>query len=197
MHHSPSPSSIVGRRTRADPPTYSAVFNANNPFIMKSFLDVDPKKDLAPGLDLNVYGAVHFAQAVIPLLLAGGGGSLIFSGATAALRGGNKLSAFSPSKFALRSLSQSLAREFGPQGVHVAHTILDGLIDTPAMHKRFGKGEEGKVSFKGCEECARTDLGVRQRLTPESIAAAYVYLAQQPKDCWTQELDMRPYSETW
>lgn len=82
----------------------AAVFNANNPFLMRPFLDLT-EDDLKPGLDLNVYGAFNFSQKVIPLLLEAGGGSLIFSGATAALRGGAKLAAFSPSKFALRSLS--------------------------------------------------------------------------------------------
>lgn len=73
---------------------------------MKPFLELT-EDDLKPGLDLNVYGAFTFSQQVIPLLLEAGGGSLIFSGATAALRGGAKLAAFSPSKFALRSLSKS------------------------------------------------------------------------------------------
>lgn len=79
-------------------------------------------------------------------MLEGQGGTLLFSGATAAMRGGAKLAAFAPSKFALRALSQSLAREFGPQGIHVAHVILDGLIDTPVIRERFGEGTDGKVS---------------------------------------------------
>lgn len=127
------------------------MFNANNPFLMKPFLELTPD-DLKPGLDLNVYGAFTFSQQVIPLLLEAGGGSLIFSGATAALRGGAKLAAFSPSKFALRSLStssssssraspnaelllagQTIAREFGPQGVHSAHVILDGELQIQAL----------------------------------------------------------------
>lgn len=79
------------------------------------------------------------------MLKAGGGGSLLFSGATAAVRGGAKFAAFAPSKFALRGLSQSLAREFGPQGVHVAHIILDGLIDTERVRGMMGEGKEGSV----------------------------------------------------
>ncbi|KAM0792450.1 hypothetical protein ACM66B_005127 [Microbotryomycetes sp. NB124-2] len=155
-----------------------AVFNANNPFIMKPFLELKDS-DLKPGLDLNVYGAFYFSQKVIPLLLESGGGTLLFSGATAALKGSSKFAAFAPAKFALRGLSQNLAREFGPQGVHVVHVILDGLIDTPAIRERMGEGEPGK------------------RLTPEGIAEAYVYLAQQPSATWSQELDLRPSSENW
>ncbi|KAK4053061.1 hypothetical protein OIV83_001796 [Microbotryomycetes sp. JL201] len=155
-----------------------AIFNANNPFIMKPFLELTAK-DLAPGLDLNVYGAFSFAQKVLPLLLEAGGGTLLFSGATAAIKGSAQFAAFAPAKFALRGLSQNLAREFGPQGVHVAHIILDGLIDTPAIRQRRGEGEPGK------------------RMTPESIADAYVYLASQDRSAWTQELDLRPSSENW
>ena len=111
---------------------------------MKPFMDLK-SSDLKAGVDLNFFGAFSFSQQVIPRLIEAGGGSLLFSGATGAIKGSAKLAAFSPSKAALRSLSQSLAREFGPQGVHVAHVILDGLIDTPIMAERFGKGEEGKV----------------------------------------------------
>jgi hypothetical protein len=138
---------------------------------------------------------------------------------------------------------QSLAREFGPQGIHVAHTILDGenlplpryecqeaicvthpgFIDTPALRERFGEADgEGTVSPPLCPmSCFPPALkfSLAQRLSPESIAAAYVYLSQQDKSCWTQgepvrnsprpgfsltrllciilELDLRPYTETF
>ena len=83
---------------------------------------------------------------MIPLLLKQGG-TLIFSGATMSLRGGAKFSAQSPGMFARRALSQSLAREFGPQGVHVAHVILDGLVDTPRNKDAMGhEGEADSVS---------------------------------------------------
>ncbi|KAK4058578.1 hypothetical protein OIO90_000022 [Microbotryomycetes sp. JL221] len=158
----------------------TAIFNVNNPFIMKPFLDLT-MNDLKPGLDINVYGAFHFSQTVIPLLLEskGGGGTLIFSGATASLKGSSNFVAFSPSKFALRGLSQSLAREFGPKGVHVCHVVLDGLIDTPLIIDKMGSSQHGK------------------RLTPKGIADAYVYLASQTKDSWTHELDLRPNEEKW
>ena len=83
-------------------------------------------------------GAVIAAQAVIPHMAARQHGMIILSGATAGLRGGANFSAFASAKFALRGLAQSLAREYGPKGVHVAHVVLDGLIDEPQTDQRFG-----------------------------------------------------------
>ncbi|GAA5945110.1 uncharacterized protein JCM15063_006522 [Sporobolomyces koalae] len=160
-----------------------AFFNATNPFIVKPFLDLS-KRDLEPGLDLNVYGAFYFSQQVIPELLKAAqdsqqGAFLCFSGATGALKGSAKFAAFSPAKFALRGLSQSLAREFGPQGIHVSHAIIDGLIDTERVKGFVGEGEPGS------------------RLNPDSIADSLLFLSKQPKDCWTHELDLRPGVEKW
>ncbi|GAA6062037.1 hypothetical protein JCM10212_005022 [Sporobolomyces blumeae] len=155
-----------------------AFFNATNPFIVKPFLELEPK-DLKPGLDLNVYGAFYFSKKAVPLLLDNGGGFLCFSGATAALKGSAKFAAFAPAKFALRGMAQSLAREFGPQGVHVSHVILDGLIDTDRVKGFAGQGEPGT------------------RMSPDSIAESLLYLSKQPKDCWTHELDLRPSAEKW
>ncbi|KAI5480955.1 short-chain dehydrogenase/reductase SDR family protein [Pseudohyphozyma bogoriensis] len=154
-----------------------AVFNVNAPFVLKPFLELSDK-EMTTGIDLNIMGAFHFSQQVLPLMLEHKtGGTLIFTGATASLKGGAKFAAFAPSKFALRGLSQNLAREFGPQGVHVAHSIIDGLIDTSAVAKFAGEGAEAS------------------RISPEAIANAYVYLAQQDKSAWTQEIDLRPFAE--
>lgn len=110
-------------------------------------------------------------------------GTIIFTGATASLRGGNGFAAFASAKFALRGLAQSMARELGPQGIHVAHSIIDGAIDTdfirqnfPAMYAR--KEQEGI-------------------LNPDHIAEQYWQLHCQPRDCWTHELDLRPWMETF
>jgi NAD(P)-dependent dehydrogenase (short-subunit alcohol dehydrogenase family) len=103
---------------------------------------------------------------------------LLFTGATGSLRGGALFSAFASSKFALRALAQSLAREFGPQGVHVSHVIIDAVIDTPATAAwKIGNGEKDS------------------KISPESIAESYWFLHNQPKDSWTQEMDLRPYQE--
>lgn len=104
-----------------------AVFNANSPFIVKPFLDLS-LDDVKASVDVNCMGAFHFAQASLPMMLDDGG-TLILTGATASLKGSARFAAFAPGKFALRGLAQSLAREFSPCGIHVAHTIVDGLVE--------------------------------------------------------------------
>lgn len=112
-----------------------------------------------------------------------GRGTIIFTGATASLRGGSGFSAFSGAKGALRMLAQSMARELGPQGIHVAHTIIDGAIDTDFIKDRHPDFDNAKAQ----------DL----ILNPEAIAANYVMLHKQPKSAWTHELDLRPWGERW
>ena len=112
-----------------------------------------------------------------------GRGTIIFTGATASLRGGAGFSAFSGAKGALRMLAQSMARELGPQGVHVAHTIIDGAIDTEFIKGRHPDFDHAKAA----------DL----ILNPDAIAANYVMLHRQPKSAWTHELDLRPWGEKW
>ena len=112
-----------------------------------------------------------------------GRGSILFTGATASLRGGVGFSAFAGAKHALRALAQSMSRELSPQGIHVAHVVIDGAIDTPWIRENFGEL-------------------IKQRppdglLSPESIADNYWLLHQQPRDAWTFELDLRPFDERW
>ena len=110
-----------------------------------------------------------------------GRGTIIFTGATASLRGGPGFSAFAGAKFALRALAQSMARELGPQGIHVAHPIIDGAIDTAFIRDNFPD------RYKLKEED-----GI---LNPEHIADAYWHLHTQPRSAWTHELDLRPWTE--
>jgi NAD(P)-dependent dehydrogenase (short-subunit alcohol dehydrogenase family) len=112
-----------------------------------------------------------------------GQGSIFFTGATASLRGSNGFSAFASAKFALRALAQSMARELGPQGIHVAHLVIDGAIDTAFIAENFPE----RYAMKAQD-------GI---LDPEAIAATYWSLHQQPRNAWTHELDLRPWSETW
>jgi len=112
-----------------------------------------------------------------------GRGTILFTGATASLRGAAGFSAFAGGKAALRALAQSMARELGPQGVHVAHVIIDGLIDTAFSRTNFAD----RVAAAGPE-------GI---LNPDHIAEAYWWLHQQPRDAWTFELDLRPSAEKW
>lgn len=110
-------------------------------------------------------------------------GTIIFTGATASLRGGNGFSAFASAKFALRALAQSMARELGPQGIHVAHSIIDGAIDTDFIRENF----PDRYALKA-------EDGI---LNPDHIAEQYLQLHQQPRDAWTHELDLRPWLETF
>ncbi len=112
-----------------------------------------------------------------------GRGTVLFTGATASLRGGAGFSAFASAKHGLRALAQSMARELGPQGIHVAHTIIDGAIDTAWIRENFP------------DMYARKDQdGI---LNPDHIAEAYWMLHCQPRDAWTHELDLRPWMEKW
>jgi NAD(P)-dependent dehydrogenase (short-subunit alcohol dehydrogenase family) len=110
-------------------------------------------------------------------------GSILFTGATASLRGGAGFAAFAGGKAALRALAQSMARELGPQGLHVAHVVIDGLIDTAFAREHFAQ----RVAAAG-------PGGI---LDPGHIAEAYWWLHHQPRDAWTFELDLRPSVETW
>ncbi len=113
-------------------------------------------------------------------------GSIFFTGATASLRGGKGYCAFAGGKFALRALAQSLARELGPKNIHVAHLVIDGGVDTLWVRDRI------RNSGRDPEALPPATL-----LEPASIAEAYWMLHQQPRDGWTQELDLRPWAEPW
>ncbi|MFN3626385.1 SDR family oxidoreductase [Parvibaculum sp.] len=112
-----------------------------------------------------------------------GRGTIIFTGATASLRGGPGFAAFAGAKFALRALAQSMARELGPKGIHVAHPIIDGAIDTAFIRDNF----PARYALKEQD-------GI---LNPEHIAEAYWQIHMQPRDAWTHELDLRPWMETF
>lgn len=117
------------------------------------------------------------------VMLTRGRGTLLFTGATASVRGAAGFAAFAGGKAALRALAQSMARELGPKGIHVAHVIIDGLIDTAFARENFTQ----RVA----------DAGPDGILNPEHIAQAYWWLHQQPRDAWTFELDLRPSVERW
>ena len=108
-------------------------------------------------------------------------GSIFFTGATASMRGGSGFSAFASAKFALRAVSQSMARELGPQGIHVAHFIIDGAIDTAFIKENF----PDRYALKEKD-------GILQ---PDAIADAYWFVHTQHRSAWTHELDLRPYME--
>ena len=117
------------------------------------------------------------------VMLPRGRGTILFTGATASLRGSAGFSAFAGGKAALRALAQSMSRELGPQGLHIGHIVIDGLIDTAVIRENFPR----RVAAAGQD-------GILQ---PDHIAEAYWWLHQQPRDAWTFELDLRPSVERW
>ena len=117
------------------------------------------------------------------VMLPRGRGTVLFTGATASLRGAAGFSAFAGGKAALRALAQSMARELGPKGLHVAHVVIDGLIDTAYSREHFAQ----RVA----------EAGPNGILNPDHIAQAYWWLHKQPRDAWTFELDLRPGVERW
>lgn len=112
-----------------------------------------------------------------------GKGSILFTGATASMRGGAGFSAFAGAKAALRQLAQSMARELGPQGIHVAHVVVDGMID----------GTFARSLVPDIQPLLDDDT----ILKPDEIAKNYVWLHNQQRSAWTFELDLRPWKETW
>jgi len=122
-------------------------------------------------------------EAAKRMLANGQGGTIIFTGATASTRGAANFSAFAGGMHAKRALAQSMARELGPQGIHVAHIVIDGPIRT-----EFIRGIMGQDQFEKMKERAEV-------LFPEDIAEAYMSIVKQNKSAWTFELDLRPYSE--
>jgi NAD(P)-dependent dehydrogenase (short-subunit alcohol dehydrogenase family) len=121
------------------------------------------------------------AQAALPNMLARKSGTLIFTGASGSLRGSANFSPFAAAKGALRMTAQSVAREFGPQGNHVAHVIVDGVID----------GDRARAAIPGVEARFPND----GMLHPDEIAKMYLMLHRQQRSAWTHELDLRPWSE--
>ncbi len=121
-------------------------------------------------------------------MLPRGQGSIFFTGATASIRGGKGYAAFASAKAGLRAAAQSMARELGPQGLHVAHLVIDSGVDTAWVRERM-------AAAKGAEAVAA--LPEATLMNPASIAETYWQLHAQPRDAWTHELDLRPFGETW
>jgi NAD(P)-dependent dehydrogenase (short-subunit alcohol dehydrogenase family) len=124
-------------------------------------------------------GAFYAAQQILPAMVEAGRGTILLTGATASLRGSARFSALAVGKFGLRALGQSMAREFGPQGIHVAHVVIDGQINTPRVRERSPEREEHTM------------------LSPEVIAETYWQLHIQDRTAWTLELDLRPAVESF
>ncbi|KAL2829451.1 hypothetical protein BDW59DRAFT_35822 [Aspergillus cavernicola] len=138
---------------------------------------------------INLFGAFFASKLVLPDMLAKGSGTILFTGATGSIRGSGGLSSFSPGKFGLRSLSQIITREFQSRGIHVAHVLIDGPVESDlvggVVKRRWERsGESDKLAEK--------DLYLMQ---PKDLAGIYWYLYTQPRSTWTQELDVRSQRE--
>ena len=131
----------------------------------------------------HALGGFHLAQAALPTLIENGGGSLIFTGASGSLRGKANFAPFAAAKAALRNLAQSIAREYGPQGVHVGHVVIDGGIEGERLLSRLPELKDQR--------------GPDGMLHIDAIADAYWVLHHQHRSAWTLELDLRPWSETF
>ena len=161
------------RGSLGDPEVF--VYNAGA-FRMGGILDVSPE-DFDRCLRANCAGAFYAAREVLPAMVERGRGTVILTGATASLRGSANFSALATGKFALRALAQSMAREFGPQGIHVAHAVIDGQINTPRVRDMSPGRDESTM------------------LSPDAIAESYWQLHRQDPTAWTLELDLRPAVE--
>jgi len=150
------------------------VFNASG-FVRGEVLDLDPA-EVEEAWRVGCLGALHVAQAAGRRMVAAGRGTILFTGATAAWRGSAGFAGLAIPKFGQRALAQSLARELGPKGVHVAHVVVDGLILSERTRAFAGPGPDSA-------------------LAPDAIAEAYLALHRQHRSAWTQELDLRPWAE--
>ena len=160
-------------------PVGVAVYNPGAMF-RGSLLDTDAET-FKKVWRLTCFGGVLVGRAAAKRMVERGHGTILFSGATASMRGGALFAAFASAKAGLRSLAQSMAREFGPKGIHVAHIVIDGVIDTAAVRERL----PGRIEA----------LPPNGAMKPDDIAEAYWQLHAQPRSAWTHELDLRPWCE--
>jgi NAD(P)-dependent dehydrogenase (short-subunit alcohol dehydrogenase family) len=160
-------------------PVEVAVFNigANSPMSLLA----ETERRYRKIWELCALGGFLMAREAARRMVPRCRGTILFTGATASVRGSAGFAAFAGGKHALRALAQSAARELGPKGIHVAHVIVDGAIDTDFIRTQFPE----RYALKDAD-------GI---LDPEHIAANYVMLHHQPRDAWTHELDIRPWSE--
>ncbi|WP_265112339.1 SDR family NAD(P)-dependent oxidoreductase [Halosolutus halophilus] len=142
----------------------------------KGVRDVSPD-EFERAWRVSAYGALLCTREAVDDMLAEDGGTVVFTGATSAVRGRGGALGFSAAKFAVRGMAESLARELGPDGVHVAHVVIDGQIEPPAVR-------ESQPDREGAEF-----------LDPDAIADSYWHLVTQDRSAWTLELDLRPHVE--
>jgi NAD(P)-dependent dehydrogenase (short-subunit alcohol dehydrogenase family) len=151
------------------------VYNASSR-VRGPFVEIEPAA-VAKALEVSAFGGFLVAQEAARRMLPAGSGSILFTGASASVKGYPLSASFAMGKFALRGLAQSMARELAPQGIHVAHFVIDGGIAQPG-ETRSARGPDGFLS-------------------PDAIAQAYLQIHDQPRSAWTWEVELRPWTETF
>jgi NAD(P)-dependent dehydrogenase (short-subunit alcohol dehydrogenase family) len=160
---------------------FNAGSNVNKPLIETT------EKLFFKAWELACYAGFLVGREAARVMTARGRGTILFTGATASLRGGKGFAAFASAKFGLRAVAQAMARELGPKNIHVVHLIIDAAIDSAAIHARL----------KAASGIEARDIAPDSLTKTDSIAEAYWFAHQQAKDGWTHELDLRPAGEKW
>ena len=160
---------------------FNAGSNVNKPLIETT------EKLFFKAWELACYAGFLVGREAARVMTARGHGTILFTGATASLRGGKGFAAFASAKFGLRAVAQAMARELGPKNIHVVHLIIDAGVDSAAIHARM----------KAASGIEAGDIAPDSLTKTDSIAEAYWFAHQQAKDGWTHELDLRPAGEKW
>jgi NAD(P)-dependent dehydrogenase (short-subunit alcohol dehydrogenase family) len=151
---------------------YNASYRVRGPF-----LDLVPQQ-VARSIEVSAFGAFLVAQEAARRMVQQGGGAILFTGASASVKGYAQSAPFAMGKFALRGMAQSLARELGPKGIHVAHFVIDGGVRSPERGRTEGPGDTPD-----------------SLLDPAAIAEAYMAVLKQPRSAWSLEVELRPWVE--
>jgi len=160
---------------------FNAGSNVNKPLIETT------EKLFSKAWELACYAGFLVGREAARVMVPRGRGTILFTGATASLRGGKGFAAFASAKFGLRAVAQAMARELGSKNIHVVHLIIDAAIDSEAIHARL----------KAASGIEAKDIAPDTLTKTSSIAEAYWFAHQQSKDGWTHELDLRPAVEKW
>ncbi|MGJ5039806.1 SDR family NAD(P)-dependent oxidoreductase [Bradyrhizobium sp. HKCCYLRH1062] len=160
---------------------FNAGSNVNKPLLETT------EKLFSKAWELACYAGFLVGREAARYMVSRGRGSILFTGATASLRGGAGYAAFASAKFGLRAVAQSMARELGPKNIHVVHLIIDAGVDSPAIHARMKAAKGMEASEIPPDSLTKTS----------SIAEAYWFAHEQTRDGWTHELDLRPSAEKW
>jgi NAD(P)-dependent dehydrogenase (short-subunit alcohol dehydrogenase family) len=159
---------------------FNAGSNVNKPLLETT------EKLFFKAWELACYAGFLVGREAARHMVPRGRGSILFTGATASVRGSDGFAAFAAAKFGLRAVAQAMARELGPKNIHVVHLLIDAGVDSEAIHQRMrARGIEAK------------DIAADSLTKTESIAEAYWFAHHQARDGWTHELDLRPFVEKW